>query len=398
VIIPLTGTESQIEGKLSGSHVSGQEGDIVQIYILDEADSLPNADAVWRAIESCLSGPGAKAAALFNPRHPVGPLQDMVQRGTGHIVTLTELDHPNVINGPDRHGNDPIAGAITRSKVIQRTHAWTRPLTQDETPDSTCFELPEYVCGIEGIKDRAGNVLSPLTPGWRKVTSPEYDYMVLARFPAQGHRQLISMEWVNESRSRYAALAAQAGGVIHPPAHTTGVAGLDVSEYGQDSNALTMRYGGLVAPIVTWSGIDVIATAARAAAEIEGKNISRVCVDATGIGSGTIPAMTKYHNAPAIPVHFGGKPTKGCELGDFANLKAELYFEVREALRTGTMLLPPDEMLIQELLAYSYDVDEKGKVTVTKKSVIRELIKRSSDRSDSLALSYHKGKLLFPNL
>ena len=123
VIIPLTGTESQIEGKLSGSHVSGQEGDIVQIYILDEADSLPNADAVWRAIESCLSGPGAKAAALFNPRHPVGPLQDMVQRGTGHVVTLTELDHPNVVNGPDKHGNDPIPGAITRAKVIQRTHA-----------------------------------------------------------------------------------------------------------------------------------------------------------------------------------------------------------------------------------------------------------------------------------
>lgn len=195
VIIPLTGTESQIEGKLSGSHVSGQEGEIVQIYILDEADSLPNADAVWRAIESCLSGPGAKATALFNPRHPVGPLQDMVQRGTGHIVTLTELgDHPNVINGPDRHGNDPIAGAITRAKVIQRTHAWTRPLTPDETPDSTCFELPEYVCGIEDIKDRAGNVLPPLTPGWRKVVSPEFDYMVLARFPAQGHRQLISMD------------------------------------------------------------------------------------------------------------------------------------------------------------------------------------------------------------
>jgi hypothetical protein len=159
-----------------------------------------------------------------------------------------------------------------------------------------------------------------------------------------------------------------------------------------------MRYGGLVMPIVTWSGIDVIATAARAASEIEGRSISRVCVDATGIGSGTIPAMTKYHNAPAVPVHFGGKPTKSCELGDFANLKAELYFEVREALRTGTMLLPPDEMLIQELLAYSYDVDDRGKVTVTRKSVIRELIKRSSDRADSLALSYHKGQLLFPNL
>ena len=398
VIIPLTGTESQIEGKLSGSHVSGQEGDIVQIYILDEADSLPNAGAVWRAIESCLSGPGAKAAALFNPRHPVGPLQTMVQRGTGHVVTLTELAHPNVIDGPDTNGKDPVPGAITQAKVIQRSHAWTRPLTDQETPDSTCFELPEYLSGVEGVKDRAGKILPPLTPGWRKITSPEFDYMVLARFPGQGHRQLVNMEWINDARTRYDALAAQMGGVIQPPSHTTGIAGLDVAEYGQDANALILRYGGLVLPVITWAGIDVIATAARAAAEIEGKSINRVCVDATGIGSGTAPAMRRHHNAHAVGVHFGGRPTKSCELGDFANLKAELYFEVREALRTGTMLLPPDEMLIQELLAYSYDVDDKGKVTVTKKSVIRELIKRSSDRADSLALSYHKGELLFPNL
>lgn len=390
VVIPLTGTEAIIEGKLSGSHVSGNEGEVIQCYIIDEADSLPNAPAVWRAIEACLSGPGAKTVALFNPRHPVGTLQTIVEDGICNVVTMTEFNHPNIIHGPGADGNYPIPGAITRKVVIQRTHAWTRELTADEEPDSTCFELPEYLCGIEGVKDRSGkNFIPPFSPGWRKVECPEYDYKVLARYPGQGHRQLISMEWINIARSKYDAMIAQTGGVPVPPEYTSAICGLDIADEGEDGNALAINYGGFLMPIETWTGIDVIKTGDMAIRRTMTHSVSRFNCDGTGIGAGTAPSMIRNHNAPAVVVHFGGGATKTCELGDFANLKAELYFEVREALKNGELMLPPDQLLIQELIAYSYDIDDKGKVVVTKKKVIRDLIKRSSDRSDALALSYY---------
>jgi len=389
VVIPLTGTEATIEGKLSGSHVSGHEGEIVQIYILDEADSLPNADAVWRAIESCLSGPNAKSVALFNPRHGAGPLPEMVRNGVGNVVTLTEFDHPNVVQGTDEDGREVIAGAITRSKVIQRVHSWTRPLTKGENKDSTCFELPSYLCGLEGFKNRAGKPLPPLEEGWRKVTSPEFDYMVLARFPAKGHKQLISMDWINTARAKYDSYLAGNGGVFVKPEFVTGVAGLDVAGFGEDANVLLTRYGIFVSPLVSWGGLDPAETGARAVTEMQGMDVGSVYVDSTGLGMSTAPVMKREFNSPAVSVHFAEKAGKSCELGDFFNKKAELYFAVRDALRKGELALPPDENLIQELLAYSYDIDDKGKVRVTDKSTIKLLIKRSSDRSDALALSYY---------
>jgi len=387
VVIPLSGTEASIEGKLSGSHVSGQKDDSIQVYLVDEADALPNAEAVWRAIESCLSGAGSKAVAMFNPRHPVGPLQEKARKGEGHVVYMSELDHPNVVHGPDINGHDPLPGAITRAKVIQRVHSWTRGLADDETEDSTCFYLPDYLAGVEGVTDKANNILPPLEEGWRKVESSEFDYMVLARYPSHGDKQLISMEWINTARAGYDSYIAKNG--VNPPDYTNCSAGLDISdEEGKDFNVLSKRYGILLLPLVSWNGIDIELTAQRAASELENDDVSVINTDATGVGAGVAPIMARRFNMPAVKTHFGEKADKDCEYGDFANLKAQLYFDVREALRQGKLLLPPDESLIQELLAYSYDTNEAGKVTVSSKKEIHKKIGRSSDSSDSVALSY----------
>ena len=395
VVIPLTGTDSQIEGKLSGSHVSGNEGEIAQVYILDEADSLPNAPSVWRAIESALSGPGAKAVALFNPRHPVGTLQEMVRKGIGHVVTLTELNHPNVICGPDENGIYPIPGAITQSKVIQRTHAWTRPLENSEIRDSSCFELPSYLGGITGIRDRAGNELPPLLPGWRKVISPEYDYMVLARFPGMGHRQLISMEWISNARSRWESYVAENGEV--PPSATSAIMGQDIGEYNSDLNVSCFRYGGFVERLVSWSGLDLFTTGLRVAEEYNKRRVRFCNCDGTGIGAGLSPHL-KALGVRSNSVKVASSPKEKTELGEFRNLRCELLWAVREWLRTDPgAMLPPGDMLVQELMTPDYEV-ANGKIEIMRKKTMRELLKRSPDFLDSLALTFYTPELMFPNL
>ena len=53
-------------------------------------------------------------------------------------------------------------------------------------------------------------------------------------------------------------------------------------------------------------------------------------------------------------------------------------------------MLPPDEMLAEELLTPTYEI-YNGKIRVMKTETMRELLKRSPDRADSLCLTFSAG-------
>ena len=65
-----------------------------------------------------------------------------------------------------------------------------------------------------------------------------------------------------------------------------------------------------------------------------------------------------------------------------------MWWSCREWLRTDPgAMLPPDELLIEELQAPTYEV-HKGKIRVMKKATMREVLKRSPDRADALCLTF----------
>jgi hypothetical protein len=51
-------------------------------------------------------------------------------------------------------------------------------------------------------------------------------------------------------------------------------------------------------------------------------------------------------------------------------------------------MLPADEMLIEELACPTYEI-RNGKIFVMPKDTMRELLKRSPDRADSLCLTFY---------
>jgi hypothetical protein len=92
------------------------------------------------------------------------------------------------------------------------------------------------------------------------------------------------------------------------------------------------------------------------------------------------------------------KPTERTDLGEFKNLRSQLWWACREWLRIDTgAMLPPDDALLEELAAPTYEA-VNGKIEVMKKPTMRELLKRSPDRADALCLSFYQPELLFPNL
>lgn len=374
VTIPVSGSEAVREAKFSGKHAPHI------LFIVDEGDAVP--DEVYRGIESCMSGGHARLLIMFNPRHEAGSVYRMVRDHKASVVHLSAFSHPNVFTG-----KDDIPGAVTRAVTVRRINEWCRPLSSNELPSGDCFELPEFLIGETAVSQN-GSQYPPLKAGWYKIIEPSFSYMVLGKYPAQASTQLISREWIDKARTRWDLYVTEHG--ENPPAHTQGIMGLDVSEFGSDANVACCRYGGYVEMPIVWSGVDVITTADRAADEFKVRRLLRCNVDATGVGAGVAPQMQRC-GCTANPVKVAEKATERTEMGEFTILRDQLWWSVREWLRTdGGAMLPPDEMLIEELLTPTYDVP-KGKIQIMKKDLMRELLKRSPDRGDSLALSFAPG-------
>jgi hypothetical protein len=371
VSIPSSGTAAQREARFSGKHAPHL------LFIVDEGDAVP--PEVYRGIESCMSGGHARLLVMFNPRAEAGPVYQMERDGRAQVVELSALRHPNVVEG-----QDVIPGAVTREVTVRRINQWSRPLAPTERPDHECFEVPEYLVGAVA-KGLDGRTFQALPAGWRKVTEPALSYMVLGTYPAQATTQLISKAWIAQARARWDAYVAQHGEI--PPAGAQPIMGQDVAEMGQDSNVACFRWGGFVGRLEAWRGVDTIVTGARAA-ELYKARRALVCqADATGVGVGVAPQMSRL-GCRALGVKVASAPTAKTELGAFGLLRDQLWWEVREWLRKDEgAMLPPDEELLEELAVPTYAVD-RGVVKVMAKDTMRELLGRSPDRADALALTF----------
>lgn len=382
VTIPSSGSEAQREAKFSGKHAPNL------LFVVDEGDAVP--EEVYRGIESCMSGGVARLLVMFNPRAEAGVVHRMERDGRANVVHLSAFRHPNVTEG-----RDVIPGAVSRETTVRRINEWARPLVvPEEEPDSECFELPEFLVGVTA-RSQAGHEYSPLQPGWYRIMEPAFSYMVLGQYPSAPATQLISREWIAKARARWDAYIRERG--ERAPDGFRGVAGLDVAELGVDANCMCFRYGGYVSRLMTWGGLDVISTADRAAREAKARKVVRVLVDATGVGAGVAPQMRRQGVA-AFPCKVASSPTAATELGEFYLLRDQLWWTVREWLRTDPgAMLPPDDMLAEELTVPTYEV-RNGKIRVMDKSTMRELLRRSPDRADALGLTFFEPEVLFPGL
>ena len=373
--IPTSGSDSQREAKFSGKHSP------YLLFVIDEGDAVP--DEVYRGIESCMSGGHARLLIMFNPRAEARWVYRAERDRKANVITLSAFTHPNVVTGEDK-----IPGAVTREVTVRRINEWCRPLAEDEKPNAECFELPYFLEGAIA-KSQASIDYPPLQPGYYKIMEPSFSYMVLGQYPAKGSNQLISRDWIEKARNRWEEHIAVYG--EKPPQYTSAIMGLDVGEFGTDSNVACFRYRGYVETLVSWGDIDTVETAQRAITEYHKRNVARAAVDATGTGSGVAPFMQKQGGCCANPVKVASSPTYSTELGEFQILRDQLWWSCREWLRADpAAMLPPDDQLIEELLTLTYEVTN-GKIRVMKKSTIRELIKRSCDRADALCLTFYQG-------
>lgn len=383
--IPQAGTSEVKVAKFSGKHAPHL------LFIVDEGDGVP--DECYTGIESCMSGGEmARLLIMFNPKITSGIVYTKEVRHQANVVHLSALRHPNVITG-----KDVIPGAATRSSVIRRINEWTFPVPDGELATEDIWEVPDFLVGLTGPA-LDGTIYPPLLPGKRKVTEPSFWYMVLGEYPQQSDTQLISDAWISAARSRWDAYVSVHGEV--PPLGVSPLIGVDVAEYGKDANTACVRWGGFVGRMYSWQGVDASDSADKALSIAYKTGSKMIMVDGTGVGSTVAPLIarrvrmeggSKEEKIRAISVKVGSKPSPviKAEQGEFYSLRDQLWWAVREWLRTDPgAMLPPDHMLLEELKVPTYAKTDNGRLKIMKKEVIRDLLKRSSDRADALCMTF----------
>lgn len=370
--IPSSGNSHQKVARFSGKHAPNL------FFIADEGDGIPV--EVYTGIESCMSGGNSRLLIPFNPHHESGPVYIKERDNRGKVIEMSALNHPNVITGND----SLIEGAVTRNTTVRRIMEWTRPLAQGEKIDNETVILPDFLYGFVA-KRQDGTYYEPLTELVRKIIEPAFSFMVLGKYPTQATTQLISRAWVKESNARWKKYVEVFGEV---PPLVKPLQGLDVAEFGNDKNVSTLKFGDFVAKPEFWQGVDTVVTAMRASEIAKKNNVDKVLVDGTGYGSGVAPLLTR-DGINAYSIKVSSAPTKLSDLGAFFQLRDQMYWLVREWLRSNPhAMLPPIDELEEELCTPTYEI-VNGKIKIMKKAVMKEMLGgRSPDFFDSLAMCF----------
>jgi phage FluMu gp28-like protein len=164
--------------------------------------------------------------------------------------------------------------------------------------------------------------------------------------------------------------------------------GVDVARFGGDRSALAVWSGNTLASITTRQGMDVMQVASWIASEINRHQPKTVRIDEIGIGAGVVDRLKQlgHRNIEAVSV---SRAAKKPEL--HVNLRAELFWRLREALEKGEVTLPLDENLLAELSAIRYDFSPSGQIRLEKKEETKKRVGRSPDLADAVALGFPGG-------
>lgn len=204
----------------------------------------------------------------------------------------------------------------------------------------------------------------------------------------------------------------QADGLM--PVMSHGIAGLDVGGGGEGLTVLCPRYGVTVQPCIAWSDDDTTDVAGKARDESIHARCEIIKFDSVGIGRGVLSTFRRMPGIRTMGVNTGERTTRdrwpdGKRSKDkFVNLKAELWWIVRERLRRtyqfwlyynghkegqkheieDLLLIPDDPNLSSQLSLPKYFYTTVGKIQIESKERMASRSVASPDYADALILTF----------
>ena len=334
-------------GEASSTAVQGLHAAHLLILV-DEAPGVPA--PIMTALVNTATGDHNIIAAWGNPDHQADPLALFAKLSRVRPIRVSALDHPNVVTG-----RELIAGAATRGSV---------QLRKDEYGEQGAL----YQSRVRGIA------------------------------PEQSEHALIRLAWCKAAVVR--ALDPVTGPLLRQGSKALGV---DVaqSENG-DMAAVAAGVGAVLLKVeaIPCPNATVLGRLVWEQMRKEAIDPAYVGVDPIGVGAATVNCLDEYTDAgdggrvqrcvgSAKPLPALSRAADGVTMdwltdaNRFRNLRAQMWWQLREDLRNGVIGLPDDAELFRELCIVQFE-DENGTVTIESKDEIRKRLGRSPDRADAV--------------
>lgn len=256
------------------------------------------------------------------------------------------------------------------AKVCAPGSGWNRiRIDGFETPNFTGEEVPE---------DLRELLLSPTWVDERKSrwgeASPLYVSKVRALFPEVSDHTLFPPALLRKCQA------------LELPGTDKGQYGADIAEEGTDQTTVYRNRGGVIREVFTRAGQDTDKTTGEISALLKKRGDVPAFIDSVGVGIGVYDAL----RAQGLPVHKFKASYAPLDPERFDSLKAEVFWELREAMKRGEVDLPPegeDDDLIAQFGTLQYFHTRKGQIRMETREERTKRGLHSPDRADAAVMA-----------
>jgi phage terminase large subunit len=337
-IVGFTARESEAVAGVSGANI---------LYIADEASGID--ELLFEAIDGNLAGDG-RVVMISNPTRTEGRFFDAFHSRSAHYRTIhvTAMESPNYIAGAK-----VVPGLATRE--------WVDEMRAEYGEDS-----------------------------------PFYKVRVLGEFVVNEEGKVLSIAAITEAELRW----------DDTPATGRLVIGLDPAGPGEggDETAAAVRRGQKILRVLGWHGLTDDAIVMNVLGLIlehkESRETPVVVLDCLGpIGSvvhGKLRLAAEQHRGAFEVWGVRGSDRACREPQNYDRMRDELWANLVRWVRDGGAL-PADIRLSKELHAPSWESQINGRLKVTPKPELRQVLGRSPDRADAVCLAVWEPMAMRPH-
>lgn len=166
--------------------------------------------------------------------------------------------------------------------------------------------------------------------------------------------------------------------------------GIDASGTGKDNWCIVLRNDNEIVNISKINMADTSKILSHVMKIEDRYALKSISIDISGgYGNSIFEALLRTRKN-VIGINFGEKASDSI----YSNIRTEMYSELSKAIREGFYI--NDNELIEELRAQRVYINDYGRLCLKKKQFVKEIIGRSPDIADALALTFNKKEFSSP--
>jgi hypothetical protein len=343
------------------------------LVVVDEACGVRG--LIWEAADSLIANDNSKILAIGNPDEPRTEFEEICTKGSGWtVISISAFDSPN-FTGETGLPSRALDQLIGPTYVEEKRAKWAKDWVWNE--DRT-------VCLPPIVNPETGERKDPTH------TNPLWQSKILGKFPpVSSESGLIPWSWILAAQQRWDTASTKGRNEL----------GVDVGA-GGDASAICHMQGYRAQIIHEDRNPDTMHTAGEIVAKQRKTLAAVVKIDSVGIGKGVADRVKEVAATEKLPfetfaVNVGESPSESEPDEDgltpdklFVNLRAELYWNLRQRFERGTIALDPqDEDLAGELVELRYRRMSSGKIQIETKDQALARGVPSPNRAEALMLA-----------